>query len=123
MWADDRDEMIKEFAETNPLTADIRDKFLEYDSITEDLIKTDRIIVIGPIEINMDPCYNAIIEESKKWKVTLGRYISTTYKKQLDKMVEFIHDQEKILKKPIVNLDDVRLAMKCLTTVRENFIQ
>lgn len=38
-------------------------------------------------------------------------------------MVDFIKAQEKVLAKPIKDLDDCRLAMACLGRIRENFIE
>lgn len=38
-------------------------------------------------------------------------------------MVDFIKAQEKILGKAIKDLDDCRLAMSCLQTIREHFIE
>jgi dynein heavy chain, axonemal len=37
-------------------------------------------------------------------------------------MVEFIQDKEKILSRELRDLDDVRLAMDCLQTIREHFL-
>lgn len=45
------------------------------------------------------------------------------YKDKLNIMVDFIKTQEKILNKPIRDLDDCRLAMKCLEVIRDNFIE
>lgn len=64
-----------------------------------------------------------IIEESKVWKVILGRQLSAFYKIKLEEMVAFITDQDKILCRTIKDLDDVRLAMNCLQTIRENFFR
>lgn len=38
-------------------------------------------------------------------------------------MVDFIKAQEKILSKPIKDLDDCRIAMNCLENIRNNFIE
>lgn len=53
LWAENRDEIIKEFVKTDPLTVDIRDKFIYYDNITEDLENMARNQIIGAIEIRM----------------------------------------------------------------------
>lgn len=37
----------------NPLTADIREKFIEYDTRTQDIAKMNNTIIIGPIEIRL----------------------------------------------------------------------
>lgn len=53
LWSSERDAMIQEFVSTNPLTVDIRDKFVYYDNITRDLENTSCKHIIGPIELRM----------------------------------------------------------------------
>lgn len=65
----------------------------------------------------------ALLIESDSWKYLLGNNLGTIYKNKLNEMVDFIKAQEKILNKPIKDLDDCRVAMKCLETIRENFIE
>lgn len=71
----------------------------------------------------LDKAISSFVEESKKWKLILGKLLGANYKKQLDEMVDFIADMENILSKPIKDLDDVRMAMNCLEKIRDNFIQ
>jgi dynein heavy chain, axonemal len=104
------------------LTANIRDKFIEYDRITaaiEDLPKSE---TIGPIEIRFERINESLLDTSKEWKTILGQKLSEFYKTILERMVEFIHDKQKILSRPLKDLDDVRLAMECLESIRENFL-
>ncbi|XP_039952580.1 dynein heavy chain 8, axonemal [Bactrocera tryoni] len=122
LWSEDREQIIQRFVDTNPLTVDIRDKFIYYDNITTDLEEMAAKKVIGPIEIRMEKAIAKYVEESKKWKVMLGQLLSAQYKKQLDEMVDFITEMEIILSKPINDLDDVRQAMNCLEKIRDNFI-
>ncbi|TMW45046.1 hypothetical protein DOY81_009872 [Sarcophaga bullata] len=123
LWTPDRDKIIQEFVNTNPLTVDIRDKFVYYDNVTSQLQEVEKRHCIGPIEIRMEKAFERFVEESKKWKTLCGQLLSTQYKKQLDEMVDFISEQENILSKPINDLDDVRLAMLCLEKIRDNFIE
>lgn len=53
LWSEEREQIIKEFVKTDPLTVDIRDKFIYYDNITTDLENMDRNQIIGAIEIRM----------------------------------------------------------------------
>ncbi|XP_036329883.1 dynein heavy chain 8, axonemal-like [Rhagoletis pomonella] len=122
LWSADREQIIQDFVDTNPLTVDIRDKFIYYDKITTDLEEMPAKKVIGPIEIRMEKAIVKYVEESKKWKVMLGQLLSAQYKKQLDEMVDFITEMEIVLSKPINDLDDVRQAMNCLEKIRDNFI-
>lgn len=53
LWTADRDKIIQDFVNTNPLTVDIRDKFIYYDEITTELEERKKRFRIGPIEIRM----------------------------------------------------------------------
>lgn len=123
LWAENREEVINSFVLTNPLTVNIRDMFLYYDSITQNLEDMSQKRVIGPIEVRMNNTVQKLVAESKKWKVMLGQMLSVQYKKQLDEMIDFIKEHDKILQKSINDLDDVRQAMAVLEKVRDNYIE
>lgn len=123
LWAENREEVIYAFVLTNPLTVNIRDMFLYYDSITQSLENMSQKRVIGPIEVRMNNTMVKLVAESKKWKVMLGQMLSVQYKKQLDEMIDFIKEHDKILQKTINDLDDVRQAMAVLEKVRDNYIE
>lgn len=53
LWSEEREEIIKKFVKTDPLTVDIRDKFIYYDNITTSLENMERNEVVGAIEIRM----------------------------------------------------------------------
>lgn len=50
----------------------------------------------------------ALLVESEAWKHMLGKKLGLRYKSKLNDMVDFIKSQEKILSKPIKDLDDCR---------------
>lgn len=64
----------------------------------------------------------ALLVEAKSWKLTLGRVLSDSYKDKLKVISEYIVNKNKVLIRPIKDLEDVRVAMKCLAEVREDFI-
>lgn len=53
LWVSNRDKIIQEFVNTNPLTVDIRDKFIYYDNITSELENGKKRHCIGPIQLRM----------------------------------------------------------------------
>lgn len=60
--------------------------------------------------------------EAISWKKTLGEVLSNNYKGKLKTISDYIMNKNKVLNRPIKDLDDVRIAMKCLAEVREDFI-
>lgn len=60
--------------------------------------------------------------EASSWKKLLGSTLSINYKNKLMKISEYINEKNKVLLRPIKDLEDVRIAMKCLSTIRDDFI-
>lgn len=122
LWSKDMEERLKEFADSNPLTVEIRDKFISYDAVTNELYAADKISRIDVIEIHMNDVYEQFIAYSQNWKKTLGNYLSAMYKKKLSDFVTFINDMEFILNRNLNDLDDIRIAMNALETIRDRSI-
>lgn len=60
--------------------------------------------------------------EAKSWKAFLGSVLSDTNRGKLKKTSDYILNKNKLLLRKIEDLEDVRIAMKCLVEVREDFI-
>lgn len=122
LWDEGMETEMKDFAASNPLTGDIRDKFILYDARTRDLFECHKIVRIECMEIVMNDLFEEFIHFSRKWKTRLGIHLSSIYKKQLIEFVEFITEMDLILHRKIKDLDDIRIAIKALETIRERAI-
>lgn len=123
LWSDNQGVLLDAFAATKPLIVAIREQFTEYDDITAALQSANKVTTIGSVVIYMAKAYDAFIEYSKTWKVNLGARLISSYKVQLDEMVDFIKEMELTLGRPLRDLDDVRMAMTCLEKIRETSIE
>ncbi|XP_030752815.1 dynein heavy chain 8, axonemal [Sitophilus oryzae] len=123
LWVEDRDQIIDDFCEKRPLIVEISEKFAEYDNRAQEIRDLPEHHDVGAIRIAMEKLKLALLVESDAWKYIMGNNLSCRYKKKLNTMVDFIKTQEKVLNKPIKDLDDCRNAMACLATIRENFIE
>ncbi|XP_055386175.1 dynein axonemal heavy chain 8 [Condylostylus longicornis] len=123
LWDTKRDEIIFNFVEEDPLLVTIRDKFVEYERISEEIRNSNTADYIGPIEIRKDKVIKFCWEQSKKWKKILGKFLSSKYKRKLENMIEFIKEVDIILVKDIKDLDDVRLVMRYLERVEDVYLQ
>ncbi|KAB0798200.1 hypothetical protein PPYR_09193 [Photinus pyralis] len=123
LWADDRTAQVQAFCDQNPLIVEITEKFSSYEKQSDEIRNLPEEHNIGAIRIIMDDYKLALLVESEAWKHLLGKKLSDKYKDKFLEMIDFIKTQEKILAKPIKNLDDCRLAMMCLQRIRENFIE
>lgn len=122
LWNPDMDQILNDFVTSNPLTAEIRDKFNLYDcqlNAVRDAPKSSRIDFL---ELHYDDFLSACLVHAKAWKSTLGRYVTTMYRKKLLTFVTFTSDIEKVLMRPIKDLDDVRIAMGALEKLREESV-
>lgn len=116
-------ELIEDFVNSNPLTVDIRDKFVFYDCETSEIIDAEKHIIIGAILVDAEPAYDSFLELSKDRKVEVGRRLSEACNQKVSTMVNFINDQQVVLSRNLKDLDDVRLAMKCLDAIKEDSIE
>lgn len=56
------------------------------------------------------------------WKISLGLSLSNKYKEKLQNIIDYINEKNKVLSRKIKDLEDVRVAMKCLGEIRDDFI-
>lgn len=122
LWNDRMETLLEEFASSNPLTGDIRDQFNLYDRQTMEVCAALKSVRIDCIEILLDAFFDECIVYAKAWKITLGKHLTTEYRNKLLVFVEFISDMDKILRKTMKDLDDVRLAMDALETIRQKSV-
>ncbi|KAF2988285.1 hypothetical protein EK904_001939 [Melospiza melodia maxima] len=66
-----------------------------------------------------EPLKKALAIEANSWKMVLCRYLNVEYKAKLLDITTFISDYLNKLARPLLDLDDVRLAMEALATIQE----
>lgn len=64
----------------------------------------------------------AFFVEANAWKKSLGVILSHKYKTKLQRIMDYIYEKNKVLARRIKDLEDVRVAMKCLREIRDDFI-
>lgn len=64
----------------------------------------------------------AFFVEANAWKTSLGVILSHKYKTKLHRIMDYIYEKNKVLARHIKDLEDVRVAMKCLGEIRDDFI-
>ncbi|KAF7401630.1 hypothetical protein HZH68_007450 [Vespula germanica] len=122
IWDENKEQIIREFVESEPITQEIKEKFLEYENLLTEIQNLPNIHTVGPIEIRMEKLKLALSIEASSWKKLLGSTLSFNYKNRLMKISDYINDKNKILLRPIRDLEDVRIAMRCLSNIRDDFI-
>ncbi|XP_014480405.1 PREDICTED: dynein heavy chain 8, axonemal [Dinoponera quadriceps] len=73
-------------------------------------------------ELFIDKLKLAFYVEASAWKKSLGVILSNKYKEKLRNITDYIQEKNNILSRNIKDLEDVRVAMKCLGEIRNDFI-
>ncbi|KAG5338491.1 DYH8 protein, partial [Acromyrmex heyeri] len=122
IWAENRNDIIQAFIDAKPLIQDIKEKFIEYENLMIEIKNLPERHILGPLQINTDKLKLAFLVEANAWKKSLGVMLSNTYKKKFQKIIDYISEKNKVLSRHIKDLEDVRVAMKCLAEIRDDFI-
>ncbi|KAG5316447.1 DYH8 protein, partial [Acromyrmex insinuator] len=122
IWTENRDDIIQAFIDTKPLIQDIKEKFIEYEDLIIEIQNLPERHILGPLQIDTDKLKLALLVEANAWKKSLGVMLSNTYKKKFQKIIDYISEKNKVLARHIKDLEDVRVAMKCLAEIRDDFI-
>ncbi|XP_047349425.1 dynein axonemal heavy chain 8 isoform X3 [Vespa velutina] len=104
---------------TDPNFQDIKYDWMDPEQLTKPVGSATKLIS-GPYETGKLKL--AFSVEASAWKKLLGSALSINYKNKLMKISEYINEKNKVLLRPIKDLEDVRIAMKCLSIIRDDFI-
>ncbi|XP_018048480.1 PREDICTED: dynein heavy chain 8, axonemal [Atta colombica] len=122
IWAENRNDIIQAFIDSKPLIQEIKEKFMEYENLKTEIKNLPEQHILGPLQINTEKLKLAFLVEVNAWKKSLGVMLSNTYKKKLQKITDYILEKNKVLSRHIKDLEDVRVAMKCLAEIRDDFV-
>ncbi|NXQ74857.1 DYH8 protein, partial [Quiscalus mexicanus] len=119
LWTEDKDTIFQEFFATGPTLSEIKEEIVHYDTFEKEMKNFKPIMLLGPIELHTEPLKKALTIEANSWKMVLCRYLNEEYKAKLLDIMSFINDYLNKLARPLVDLDDVRLAMEALSAIQE----
>ncbi|NXO85892.1 DYH8 protein, partial [Sitta europaea] len=119
LWTEDKDIKFQEFFATGPSLSEIKEEIVHYDTFEQEMKNLKPAILLGPIELQTGALKKALTIEANSWKMVLCRYLNEEYKVKLLDIVSFINDYLDKLSRPLIDLDDVRLAMEALSAIQE----
>ncbi|NWT22388.1 DYH8 protein, partial [Cardinalis cardinalis] len=119
LWTEDKDTIFQEFFATGPTLSEVKEEIVRYDTFEQEMKNFKPIMLLGPIELHTEPLKKALTIEANSWKMVLCRYLNEEYKVKLLDIISFINDYLNKLARPLVDLDDVRLAMEALSAIQE----
>ncbi|XP_077412422.1 dynein axonemal heavy chain 8-like [Vanacampus margaritifer] len=123
LWGDDKERVIKTFIDSKPSLIEIKDKLQHYDMFDSQIDEIQNVIVVGMIELSLDPLKESLRVEAKAWKKLLCKYLRIECRKNIIDISLLTHKSFTQLSHPITNLDDVRCSMKTLANLRDSEIK
>lgn len=121
LWDEKREKSLADFVKSEPLLADIRDKFKLYDDTTAKLKKLSKYICIQAIQIDRDAMLQSLIEESNTWKLILGAELTEFYHARVENIANFRQVMEKKLARELKDYDDCSRVFKTIEEIQEHF--
>ncbi|XP_030832172.1 dynein heavy chain 8, axonemal [Strongylocentrotus purpuratus] len=123
LWEGDREESVKNFIKTEPILSEWKQEILSYQELESQIEEISHTIEVGAIRLYTEPIRTSLTVEACAWKLLLGRSLNKEYCAKMDEVSNFVGDYSKRLGRPIKDLDDVRLAMSALETIRQEDIR
>jgi len=119
LWNDNKVETIQDFLSKNPTSDDFEQKINKYESIEIEISGIENTTQIGPLLISTEPLKTALLTETKDWKLQYGVYLNKKVKKDMEDLMEYIDNKSMRLSRKISDIDDLRMAVATLSTIRE----
>ena len=123
LWLTDRDEHVCKLAAGAPTVDDYRMEMEEYARLEDKIAQEPDSFNAGTILLCTEQLKATLIVEAKQWRVTYGRAMSHHYQTTMDEIFKCIEEWNKLLSRPLKDLDDVRSTMATLKEIRENEIR
>lgn len=123
LWAINREEHMKDFAEGSPGVYEFGSEMQGYAHLEEVILTEPDVIPAGAIALHSEQLKISLCAEAKAWRVSHGRLMNHKYQMVMEEVFRSLEDWSKLLSHPIRDLDDIRTAMATLMEIRENEIR
>eukprot|EP00327_Prymnesium_parvum_P015479 CAMPEP_0113272674 /NCGR_PEP_ID=MMETSP0008_2-20120614/23450_1 /TAXON_ID=97485 /ORGANISM="Prymnesium parvum" /LENGTH=4484 /DNA_ID=CAMNT_0000122153 /DNA_START=48 /DNA_END=13502 /DNA_ORIENTATION=+ /assembly_acc=CAM_ASM_000153 len=119
LWKDNKMKAYNAFMSNEPTLEDFETELKKYDMVQNEISKIPEKHSIGALALDTGPLKQALIKEARTWKEQYARNLHYQAKTELDTITQWIDQMNRYLKREINDLDDVRMAMKYLSEIRE----
>ena len=118
LWQGNKEQEYSEFMRTSPSLADFEAKLKLYVDIEREVSKIAPVHNIGALSLETSPLKYSLRSEATAWKALFGRHLHEKASAELEACTLMMANLQRNLKRPINDIDDVRLAMGNLKEVR-----
>ena len=119
LWKDDMAEAYAKFMEKNPTMEDYDAEIKKYVQVENEITRIPEQHAIGALSLDTAPLKMSLKREAETWKKQYSANLHMQAKKELDGITAWMQEMNRHLKREINDLDDVRMAMKYLTDIRD----
>jgi dynein heavy chain len=119
LWKDDKVETIQKFLNNSPTINDFENEINRYEFIEREIIELAPFTQIGMLFISSEPLKLALLSETKEWKQQYGLNLNKKVKKDMEDLMEYMESKTIKLSRKISDIDDLRMAVQTLSSIRE----
>jgi dynein heavy chain len=119
LWKDDKTETIQKFLASNPTISDFENEINRYEFIEREIVEIPATTQIGLLLISAEPLKLALLSETKEWKQQYGLNLNKKVKQDMEELIEYMESKTIKLSRKIADIDDLRMAVETLSSIRE----
>ncbi|CAH8650294.1 unnamed protein product [Heterobilharzia americana] len=119
LWEKSKTEEFNKFMMNNPSVVDFEEAIQNFYAEDELIINEPEICDCSPLAISTARLKDGLLAETSNWRLEYGRLCNSKFKKQMESLFTMIEKYDKILSRPISDLDDIRILMNALKDLRE----
>jgi dynein heavy chain len=123
LWLANRTEKLTEFEEGKPDLSTFAETIQRYEEMDADVDNSNDEIPVGAILLAANDFKLGLKNEISLWKSSFAKLLNKKSEGDMSSIFNFTTDLIKQLNRPVTDLEDVRLAMEALKTLREQEIE
>ncbi|VDO55384.1 unnamed protein product [Schistosoma margrebowiei] len=119
LWEKSKTEEFDKFMSNNPSVIDFEEIIQQFYEKDQLISNEPDVCDCSPLAIYTNQLKDGLLAETRNWRLEYGRLCSSKFKTQVESLFATIEKYEKILSRPINDLDDIRILMNALKDLRE----
>jgi dynein heavy chain len=119
LWKDDKAETIQKFLDNKPTIGDFENEINRYEFIEKEIMEIPSSTQMGMVLISAEPLKLALMTETKEWKQQYGLNLNKKVKHDMEDLIEYMETKTIKLSRKISDIDDLRMAVQTLSSIRE----
>ncbi|CAH8650310.1 unnamed protein product [Schistosoma curassoni] len=119
LWEKSKTEEFDKFMSNNPSVTDFEEIIQQFYEKDQLISNEPDVCDCSPLAIYTNHLKDGLLAETRNWRLEYGRLCSSKFKTQVESLFATIEKYEKILSRPINDLDDIRILMNGLKDLRE----